>query len=144
MTHIEAMKQMVEALEEVRGWQWAGPMRVMDEVDDAIAVGRQAIAELEKQEPVAVTRMMEWVDYLKRKSDYGQHKQIPSEMSAGACWDLAIELEQFIKQSPPQRQWVWLTAQEIADMATDFYGSAHHDDISFGSALQAKLKEKNT
>jgi hypothetical protein len=46
---IEAMKQMVEALEEVRGWQWTGPMRVMDEVEDAIAAGRQAIAEAEKK-----------------------------------------------------------------------------------------------
>ena len=56
-----------------------------------------------EQEPVAVKHMMEWVDYLKRKSDYGQHLQIPSEMSAGACWDLARELEQFIT-TPPQPQ----------------------------------------
>lgn len=56
-----------------------------------------------EQEPVAVKHMMEWVDYLKRKSDYGQHLQIPSEMSAGACWDLARELEQFIT-TPPQRK----------------------------------------
>jgi len=62
-----------------------------------------------EQEPVAVKHMMEWVDYLKRKSDYGQHLQIPSEMSAGACWDLARELEQFINTTPPQRTWQGLT-----------------------------------
>jgi hypothetical protein len=45
----------------------------------------------------AVKRMTEWVDYLKRKSDYGQYMQIPSELSSGACWELATELEQFIE-----------------------------------------------
>ena len=63
----------------------------------------EALAQPE-QEFVAVKHMMEWVDYLKRKSDYGQHMQIPSEMSAGACWELAIELEQFINTTPPQRK----------------------------------------
>jgi len=56
-----------------------------------------------EQEPVAIKRMKEWVAYLKRKSDHGQHMKIPSEMSAGACWELAIELEQFINTHPPQR-----------------------------------------
>ena len=54
----------------------------------------QALAQPE-QEPVAVKHMKEWVEYLKRKSDHGQHMKIPSEMSAGACWELAIELEQW-------------------------------------------------
>jgi hypothetical protein len=63
--------------------------------------------------------MMKWVDYLKRKSDYGQHMQIPSGMSAGACWDLAIELEQFINTTPPSmkcegpQQRKPLTADEV-------------------------------
>ena len=46
---IKAMKQALEALNEVTGWTWAGPMRVMDEVEDAITALRQAIAEAEKQ-----------------------------------------------------------------------------------------------
>ncbi len=45
------MKQALEALNEVTGWTWAGPMRVMDEVEDAITTLRQAIADAEKQEP---------------------------------------------------------------------------------------------
>ena len=69
----------------------------------AITAIKEALARGE-QEPVAVKHMMEWVDYLKRKSDYGQHLQISSEMSAGACWDLARELEQFINTTPPQRK----------------------------------------
>ncbi len=62
----------------------------------------KALKQSTEQEPVAVKRMMEWVDYLKRKSDYGQHLQISSEMSAGACWDLARELEQFIAAQPQE------------------------------------------
>jgi len=66
--------------------------------DDAIAALEEALApEQEKDKSVAVQNMMEWIDYLKRKSDYGQYMQIPSEMSAGVCWELAAELEQFIK-----------------------------------------------
>jgi hypothetical protein len=62
---IEAMKQALEALNEVTGWQWAGPMRVMDEVEDAITALHQAIEQAEKQEPVAwlssgEARMIHW------------------------------------------------------------------------------------
>ena len=53
------MKQALEALDEVTGWTWAGPMRVMDEVEDAITSLRQAIAEAEKQEPVAWAQFSE-------------------------------------------------------------------------------------
>lgn len=45
MTPIEqAARQALEALNEVTGWQWAGPMRVMDEVGDAIAALREALS----------------------------------------------------------------------------------------------------
>ena len=55
-----------------------------------------------KSKQAAVKRMKEWVEFLKRKSNHGQHMKIPSMMSAATCWELAIELEQFIK-NPPQR-----------------------------------------
>ena len=57
-----------------------------------------------EQEPVTIKRMKEWIEYLKRKSDFGQHMKIPSEMSAGTCWELALELEQFINTAPSQRK----------------------------------------
>ena len=60
---------------------------------------RAALAEPE-QEPVAVKHMMRWVDALKRLSDDGQHMNIPG-LSSGACWELAAELEQFIKSTAP-------------------------------------------
>ena len=97
----------------------------------------EALAQPE-QEFVAVKHMMEWVDYLKRKSDYGQHMQIPSEMSAGACWELAIELEQFINTTPPQRPWVGLDNDDLIWI--------YSNSDSKGQAIsntEAKLKEKN-
>ena len=41
----KAAEMALEALNEVTGWQWSGPMRVMDEVEDAIQALRQALAQ---------------------------------------------------------------------------------------------------
>lgn len=48
----EALEMALEALIEVTGWQWHGPMRVIDEVEDAITAIREVLAEPE-QDPVA-------------------------------------------------------------------------------------------
>jgi hypothetical protein len=53
MTEREALKLALDALNEVTGWQWAGPMRVMDEVEDAITAIKQALEQPEPDEPVA-------------------------------------------------------------------------------------------
>jgi hypothetical protein len=66
----------------------------------AITALRQAIAEAEKQEPVTVKHMMDWVYQLKRFSNDGRYMNIPSGLSAGACYELAVEIEQFIKTEP--------------------------------------------
>ena len=91
-----------------------------------------ALAQPEQEpEPVAVKHMKEWVEYLKRKSDHGQHMKIPSEMSAGACWELAIELEQFINTHPPQRK--PLTHDELSDI----WFKQSTDWMEFARAIEA-------
>jgi ribosomal protein L11 len=67
-------------------------------------VNRAINRELEKKQPeqeniesVPLQKMKEWVAYLKFKSDYAQHMKISAEISAGTCWELATELEQFIE-----------------------------------------------
>jgi hypothetical protein len=50
-----------------------------------------------QEKSAAIQKMKDWAAYLKCKSDYGQHMKIPAEMSSGTCWELATELEQFIK-----------------------------------------------
>jgi hypothetical protein len=174
----EAMKQALEALEHSHAKEpmWKTPIK------NAIASLRQAIAEAEKQvsysgngtagrenmtaptgfffqmpkaekqESAMVKHMMEWVAFLKATSDNGQHKQIPSNLSAGACWDLAVELEQFIYTHPqPKREWVGLTLDEI-DLLEELYAPPVHPDFVNDAShclelirhVEAKLKEKNT
>ena len=86
----DKVKEAITALEEVLA------DHAMQEV--------QRLGQEIEQEPVAIKRMKEWIEYLKRKSDFGQHMKIPSEMNAGTCWELALELEQFINTTPPQRK----------------------------------------
>lgn len=109
------------------------------------ALAEHAMSEVQRlgqeieQEPVAIKCMKEWIEYLKRKSDFGQHMKIPSEMSAGTCWELALELEQFINTTPPQHTWVGLTEQDLDYLCN----LAYTGDEEFALAVQAKLMEKN-
>jgi len=75
-------------------------LQALHSENERLGLYKDAYAE---QEPVAVKRMKEWVEFLKRQSDNGQHMNIPSSFGAGTCWELAIELEQFINTHPPQR-----------------------------------------
>jgi len=93
------------------------------------------------QEPVAVKRMMEWVYVFKRRSDNGQHMNIQSGLTAGTCWEFAIELEEFIKHFSSQRTWVGLTDEEI-DKTIKACNTS--DTYKYFRAIEAKLKEKNT
>jgi len=108
MTDKEAMKLALDALE-----HWDVHGKLHQPTEEAITALKKRLAdpmrevqrlgqEIE-QEPVAVKRMKEWVEFLKRQSDNGQHMNIPSSFGAGTCWELAIELEQFINTISPQR-----------------------------------------
>jgi hypothetical protein len=55
------------------------------------------------QEPVAVKHMLQWTERLKSLSNHGQYLNIPG-LGAGACWELANELEQFIKTAAQPAQ----------------------------------------
>jgi hypothetical protein len=115
-----------------------------------------------EHEPIAVKRMMEWVYVLKRRSDNGQHMNIQSGLTAGTCWEFAIELENFIKHtnSPqiainpetvgyvaPQRTWVGLTDEEIK--AFDTWHDNREEEVGWCNPseivayIEAKLRSKN-
>jgi len=117
MTDKEAMKLALFALDIVKIHYTQNR-----HVNEAIAALKERLAQPE-QEPVAVKRMKEWVKFLKRQSDNGQHMNIPSSFGAGTCWEIAIELEQFINTTSPQR-------------TEPLIGCVNHDC--------AKCKEKNT
>ena len=45
--------------------------------------------------------------------------------------------------TPPQRQWVGLTDDEIALIVGECAASHRHDDVSFAKEIETKLREKN-
>lgn len=117
---IEAMKMALEALE--RGRPQIVGVLVQQDQDAAITALRTAIAETEKQEPVAW--MYEW--------DGRKH--------------LTFTDQRFVEQAHPhfnkstplyaaQRQWIGLTAKDLAEIPPSAYEGAIWAD--------AKLKEKN-
>ena len=107
------------------------PQRVAEE---AINDLRQAIAETEKQEPVA------WVCYgissdEKHSIDYEQ-----AEIDA-------IPVGTMLYTTPPAREWVGLTDEEIkAIVHSTVEGVSVSESVLFrcvARAIEAKLKEKN-
>jgi len=115
---IEVLKKMVEALEWCHGGEPIGTA-------EAIKVGKQAIAELESQEPVAVGEVV---------NERGEVDYISYVPPVGTA----------LYTTPPaaQRQWVGLTDEEIT--ALKHNGERYISSQDFARAIEAKLKEKNT
>ena len=116
---IEVLKQMVEALEWSHGGEPIGTA-------EAIKAGKQAIAELESQEPVAyLCENAVGHKYFRWKKPTSIYKPIP------------------LYTHPPQRTWQGLTDEEIWQIATDstIGGDLHAD--KFAKAIKSKLKERN-
>ena len=93
----------------------------------------------EQGEPEMVRNMRLWVTALKSVSDNGQHMKIPSGLSSGTCWELAVALEKFIDTTQQQRTWIGLTDKQKQ--------SAVWSDGSFGSGAlwaEEQLKRNNT
>ena len=141
---IEVLKQLVEALE----WCYGG-----EPIDtaEAIKAGKQAIAELESQEPDY------WLGY-----GLQAHTEKPFE-NATALYTHPPQLEQNfcprcgkrtndihtctppqgIYYTPSQRTWVGLTEQEQFEcMEARYEHGMSENDIP--QIIEAKLKEKNT
>jgi len=144
---ISAMKQayavpLIEQLESV-----PADARMMYEHDKShhenIPVGRlcreaaealrQAIEKAEKQEPVAVKHMMDWVYQLKRFSNDGRYMNIPSGLSAGACYELAVEIEQFIKTEPVHA--IDISQERVDETAKDHHGAC----VTCGALIEDQI-----
>jgi hypothetical protein len=146
---IDAMKQALEALENVRSYDKQDLYRL----DEDITALRTAIAEAEKQEPVA------WVCYgVGEKHDLDYQQEDVDALPIGTMLYAAA-----------QREWVGLTEEDwkqiwdgfhSLDTENDFqdymagkYGAGHYTDAGMYWQFQqqmikqmvnAKLKEKNT
>ena len=118
MTHIEKMKQWLEALEYIddgannqgahTGISWRC---VSNKAQSAIASLRQAIAEAEKQEPV--------ID-----------KSAAIRIATALGWE-------------PKRTWVGLTDEDLEPLCNDWQIVFNNWAYEFVKAIEAKLKQKN-
>jgi hypothetical protein len=133
----EAMKQALEALE--LALRSHGVMLLSDPPQDAwktygvegnarqaIASLRQAIAELESQEPVAYVKTV--IEALYENSD-----------------PVSVEAAELLERitTPPQRTWVGLTDEEHHEIVL-FAESGDWHDFEVINATEAKLKQLNT
>jgi hypothetical protein len=138
---IEVLKQALEALEclfgipeqftgkgggDVAVWTLGGSYRAQQ----AIPALRQAIAELESQEPVA------WGVF-----EGNLHDMFFSQEEAQEMADLKGTPAEVrpLYTHPPQRTWVGLTDDEHCDI----WYKESLDWMEYGKAIEAKLKEKN-
>ena len=134
--NIEAMKKALEALEFFK--DTAICSADTDVANEAITSLRQAIAEAEKQEPVA------WID------DSGHPKHI-SYCQSVAEKKLYGDLRPLYAQPQPKRddtpakavEWVGLTDEEKSEL-WEVSRAALPRYATYASLVEAKLKEKNT
>ena len=127
---IEAMKQWREAL---GSWKKGFSDLWQESDEQALKSIDQAIAEAEKQEPVAMQMDVIVVNLVRE----GINKHRARELA-----------EHFIKHTRPQpkREWVGLTDEEIVAINDQHYNIAFRDfdaDVAIARAIEAKLKEKN-
>jgi hypothetical protein len=120
----EVLKQMVEALE-VDAYVYNG-----EKSWAAIKAGKQAIAELESQEPVATVT-----------SETG------ADITMSWWHEPALPMGTKLFTHPPQRTWVGLTDEEIIDVIHPLVMADMPDqatDYEIAKAIEARLKELNT
>jgi hypothetical protein len=132
--NVDAMKQALEALENVRSYD-KGNLYGLDENITAL---NAAIAEAEKQEPVADGLIRRYINALVANK--------PDEAA-----DATKRMVDYVFATPPaaQRQWVGLTDTQIEQVYFETV-KKHRGapmpwgQVQFGKALEAKLKERNT
>lgn len=136
MTHIEAMKQALEALQTERDkyMEWGDEDGAPEEVYDAITALRTAIEQAEKQEPVGEIC---WA------------ANVPNSLREAVWFDyVSPPVGTKLYTTPPaaQRQWVGLTDEEVLRVwLSPEAGKIPHCDryLHYYRAIEAKLREKN-
>ena len=119
---IEAMKQALEALETC-GEDEVGQGFNETEVKQAITSLRQAIAEAEKQEPVAHLKLMM------------EHSAWEGRLELS---DVLANIDEFYTHPQPKREWVGLT--ELEETGILLSSNTTYSAMKF---TEAKLKENN-
>jgi hypothetical protein len=151
---IEVLKQMVDALENHSAIKHPQQIHYRDE---AIEAGKQAIAALESQEPVAWlltekninSLQVDSIQLLINRLKHAHHTDLCVRINGQDEWFQADWLKHMVRATPPQRTWVDLTRTQIQDVyfaVLEEHRGGHQMEgqLAFGEALQAKIREKNT
>jgi len=136
---IEVLKQMQEALREYHYYTIDAGLpnqSMLNKGYAAFQAGKQAIAELESQEPVA-WRAPNWSN-LHGEYGYRDFDDPVIDISNGK----PSPYNEPLYIHPPQRTWVGLTGEEQAHIWANSNPTAF-EVYSFAKAIEAKLKEKN-
>lgn len=139
---IEAMKQALEALN--KSHPYSNSDKDLDAHSEVIVTLRSAIAEAEKQEPVANDRTMTVVYRNVTPDDARSLMSHPMAVWFGWCHapyerDHARSLLDMA--AAPSREWIGLTDEEIEDLYFDGFSMSQLHE--FARAIEVKLKEKN-
>jgi len=102
----------------------------------AIASLRQAIAELESQEPVAIVR--EQFVRIGNKDNFQRRLRIAG-LEGNHLTMSSLKVNDKLFTHPSQRTWVGLTDDEHCDI----WYKESLDWMEYGKAIEAKLKQKN-
>jgi hypothetical protein len=103
--------------------------RVDQRLDDAIKAVEDALAEPAIKESLTVAEPVAWMS----DSDVGFYKE---EFGNYPCVPLYA--------APPRREWVGLTAEDMADAHNSTSGDVMMRLAGFARAIEAKLRNKNT
>jgi hypothetical protein len=79
---------------------------------------------------------------------YQSCEEVPEHSSRGIFKEKVFSLKLFAQNVEAyvksQRTWVGLTDKEYSFLAEEFTGADGLDEVDYGRAIEAKLKEKNT
>ena len=156
----KAAEMALDALNEVTGWQWGGPMWVMDEVEDAIQALRTALAQPEQEQktPLKVLNLTVFTENRLRNGrvydvetlqamtnrdilaipDMGK-KALSEVLEALDVYAVNMSQERVDETAKREHEWVGLTDDEF-ERAVDGLEDLRDCWIQ----IEAKLKEKNT
>jgi hypothetical protein len=148
---IEVLKQMQKALREYHYYTIDAGLpnqSMLNKGYAAYQAGKQAIAELESQEPVAWlltekninSLQVDSIQLLINRLKHAHHTDLCVRINGQDEWFQADWLKHMVRATPPQRTWVGLTVEEIAACCME----STTTQLSFYNAIEAKLKEKNT
>lgn len=141
---VQAMKQALEALEQLQGGCTDSDDGTVEAITvwcpDVITALRAAIEQAEKQGQSLSIKT--WQD---RCEEHPDHNGIVTDRMIQARMQEEIdELREAIEQLEEPRQWQGLTDEVIEQSAKPYYKLYGFDVPAFARAIEAKLRERNT